>query len=496
MLGYDLWAMAEDRAHAQAAPQLATEEHLMGIIPRSMLWLFTEIETRNVTDFTLSVSYLELYNDLKLFDLLSPTDCTAQPLEIRESKSGEIIIPGLTSRAVSSIEEVLEALWSGAQFRHVAATDMNDYSSRSHTIFVVRLSTPDPARPDTHLKSKLHFVDLAGSEKWKNSQLVSLSAERVKELTSINRSLSALGNCVSALMRRNRSHVPFRDSKLTRLLQDSLGGNTLTVFVVTLSASVKNVEETASTLQFADRAMKVQILATKNTLTSIVEPVDKLKLEIRNLKALLHATLSKSGSDAGGSDALACMESMPLVEKLNTDLQELKEENIRTLQLLKGTQEQLQQAQEESIMHLALLSKVSGGAAAAAGDGDGAAGGGGAGACASVGASSLRQFPEDLKVSILKARGEELERRAQAAENIEEIQEERWSLLMDYHNWLQSQAAVAEGGGGDSGVPAADVYRRVQLMEGSILVQADELRRAKKVFLQVLCSCICLYLSF
>ncbi|CAM9176098.1 unnamed protein product, partial [Ectocarpus fasciculatus] len=254
MLGYDIWAMTDETF---TAPPLATDESMTGIIPRAMVWLFSEICGASKDDVSISISYLELYNDMKLYDLLSPADSPAQSLDIRETKSGEIIVPELTNLHVSSISEVLEALWRGAKFRRVAATDMNDYSSRSHTLFVVYVRM-------SGLSSKLHFVDLAGSEKWKTSQLAKLSVERVKELTSINRSLSALGNCVSALIRKNKTHVPYRDSKLTRLLQDSLGGNTLTLFVVTLSASVKNVEETSSTLQFSDRAMKVQILVTKN----------------------------------------------------------------------------------------------------------------------------------------------------------------------------------------------------------------------------------------
>lgn len=468
MLGYDLWRMADATA---GTLQFAADDTMMGIIPRAMNRIFSEIGSRALTGTVVSVSYMELYNDMKLYDLLSPTESAFQSLDIREAKGGEIVVPSLTKLQVMSMPEVLEALWSGAKLRHVAATDMNDYSSRSHTIFVVNLVMPDPSTPGSQIVAKLNLVDLAGSEKWKSSQLSALTAERVKELTSINRSLSALGNCVSALMRKNRSHVPFRDSKLTRLLQDSLGGNTLTLFVVTLSASVKNIEETASTLQFADRAMKVQILATKNSIPcSGNESTEKLRMEIKNLKALLHAALSKTSECMTSPNAEG---KTSIVEQLHSEVQDLRDENIRVLQILKSTQEQLQYSQEENIRMLSFLERIDCGKEAAPLKG-----------ARVYGEHSLDQFPDDLKTSILQARSEEIDRRLIAAENIEAIQEERWGLLMNYHNWLQSQTTTSSSTQ-DIGIAASDVYKKVQLMEGSILAQADELRRAKKVFLQV-----------
>lgn len=468
MLGYDLWNMVEK---SPGTPTFATDESLLGIIPKSMQWLFAELSTNSFISEVL-VSYIELYNDVKLFDLLSPSASESQQLDIREAKHGEIIIPGLTRLKVSSIADVLDALWSGAKFRHVAATDMNDYSSRSHTVFTVYLSIRNSAEG---VQSKLNLVDLAGSEKWKSSQLAALSAERVKELTCINRSLSALGNCVSALMRKNRSHIPYRDAKLTRLLQDSLGGNTLTLFVVTISASIRNVEETASTLQFADRAMKVQVLVTKNSISSN-ETVDHLKLEIKNLKMLLHSVLAKSGSsDSSSATNIGVGNSSDIIESLNGEVQSLRDENISVLQMLKAAQEQLQSSQEENIRLLEILGSKKFEYSASLKD-----------PLKSKKSQSnlINQFPDEIKLSILQARSEELEHRLQAAENIEAIQEERWGLLLNYHNWLQRQVADNTTGS-EFGVAASDVYKRVELMEGSILVQADELRRAKKNFLQV-----------
>ncbi len=472
MLGYDLWAMA---ASASAVPVIATDDSTVGIIPRASKWMFGQLCDDNFA--SVEVSYIELYNDSKVFDLLRSADAEAECLEIREAKGGDIRIPGLTRVSVKSSKEILDLLWTGAKIRRIAATDMNDYSSRSHTVFVVYFQRKD-STGQVISSSKFSFVDLAGSEKWKSSQLAMLSAERVKELTTINRSLSALGNCVSALMQKNRSHIPYRDSKLTRLLQDSLGGNTLALFVVTLSAAVQNIEETASTLQFADRAMKVQVLVTKSTQLSPAQSVEGLKTEIRNLKALLQSTLQKIGND--GAPAMSNVKT--LGDSINVQIQELQEENMSLLQSLKTAQEELQKSLEENRTLMTIIEQMK---ASSKPSFDIEVEADAAHKELAEAGSGLAGFSESLQFSILAARSNEVEQRLQAAANIEAIQEERWALLMDYHNWLQAQGQSCSVDHGDSGIPASDIFRRVQLMEGSILIQADELRRAKKIFLKV-----------
>ena len=155
-----------------------------------------------------------------------------------------------TIKRVSNATEVFDSLWKGAKNRAVSSTDMNEHSSRSHTIFQVLVETKGMnGLPGT--KAKLNLVDLAGSEKWRPHQLSEFSDTRIMEMTSINQSLSNLGNCVRGLLRPGRNHIPFRNSMLTRLLQDSLGGNAQTGFVVTVSPSELANEETISTLQFA-----------------------------------------------------------------------------------------------------------------------------------------------------------------------------------------------------------------------------------------------------
>jgi len=191
-------------------------------------------------------------------------DLPRRDLEIREGGGSKgIVIPNLTIVDVESLSQAFQVLWVGAKCRSMASTNANEHSSRSHTIFTLYVQC---SNDEKHISSKISLVDLAGSEKWSSSQLAKLHQDRVKESIAINKSLSALGKCVAALSNKNTTgHVPYRDSKLTRYLQDSLGGNSRTLFLVTLNQSYRSIEETVSTLQFADRAMKVQVYATANS---------------------------------------------------------------------------------------------------------------------------------------------------------------------------------------------------------------------------------------
>jgi hypothetical protein len=452
-----------------------------------MMHLFKHLD---MSVCSLTASYLELYNDIKLYDLLRPLDAEPLSLDIRESRRGEILVPDLSEVKVTSLSEVLGVLWAGARVRKVAATDMNEYSSRSHTVFLLRMTRFDPQK-QTIVSSKISFVDLAGSEKWRSSQLALMAPERVRELTSINRSLSALGNCVSALLQKNRSHIPYRDSKLTRLLQDSLGGNTLSLFVVTLSPGIENTEETVSTLQFADRAMKVQIVATKNEIN--IDSSASLKAEIRNLKALVCSLLREKSSgdvdvDAVLARAVAGAGSGELASGIGTK-SSTDEEYLKLMDQYRCCQEQLQIALEENRSLLTILESNYKSDVKHNSDN----------IIADVppppseswditAPSSPVPMSPQLRAQLLDSRAAELDRRERALAQVEAAQEERWALLTDYHSWLQSQARFLETdamAADAAGVPVSDVYRRVQLMEGSVLVQADELRRAKALFIKV-----------
>jgi len=211
------------------------------------------------TTYVVKVSFVELYNE-QLFDLLSSkTRREDTMVDIREDGKG-IKIPGLTEQEVGSVEATMALLEKSSEGRVTAATAMNKVSSRSHAIFTLTMeSKPGPNALNQNITiSKFHLVDLAGSERQKKTKA---DGERLKEGININMGLLALGNVISALGDEKRgpdSHIPYRDSKLTRLLQDSLGGNSHTLMVACVSPADSNLEETISTLRYADRARKIK----------------------------------------------------------------------------------------------------------------------------------------------------------------------------------------------------------------------------------------------
>jgi len=167
-------------------------------------------------------------------------------------------VANLTTVIVNSISDIEKTMKAGYDHRSVAATGMNDESSRSHSIFSVYIETSEENEKfdDTVFKAgKLHLVDLAGSEKQKQTNA---DKERLEEAKKINMSLSSLGNVIKALVDGKSKHIPYRDSKLTRLLQDSLGGNTKTLMIAAVSPSSDAYEETLSTLRYADRAKNIK----------------------------------------------------------------------------------------------------------------------------------------------------------------------------------------------------------------------------------------------
>jgi hypothetical protein len=223
-------------------------------------------------------------------------------LEIREDKVNGVFVPDAVQVQVASLAEVMQVLWKGAVNRAMCATDMNEHSSRSHTIFQVTMeqtvtksvaqrsgsSLGQDLSSSVTKRSKLSLVDLAGSEKWRSHQLTCFTDQRIQEMTSINQSLSNLGNVMRGLLQPGRCHVPYRNSKLTRLLQDSLGGNTKTSFVVTLSPSAVSLEENLSTLQFADRAKRVVVAPTLNERPDSSTVIRRLESEVGRLRRMVN----------------------------------------------------------------------------------------------------------------------------------------------------------------------------------------------------------------
>jgi kinesin family protein 5 len=241
-----------------------------GLIPRISKTIFEEIqESDQFLEFSVKVSFCELYLE-KIRDLLSPK----QNLKISEDKTRGVFIRDLSEFYVASEKEVLNLLRAGNKQREVAGTLMNEESSRSHAMFLVTISQHNTL--DLSVKTgKLFLVDLAGSEKLAKS---AAEGKRLDETKNINKSLSALGNVISALTDGKSAHVPYRDSKLTRVLSESLGGNSKTSLIVTVSSAFSNENETVSTLRFGLRAKAVKNKPVVNKELSLAE----LKLMLNN----------------------------------------------------------------------------------------------------------------------------------------------------------------------------------------------------------------------
>lgn len=245
----------------------------IGIIPRAVKDIFNSIKKSTDAKYSVKISFLEIYKE-EIFDLLS-NNREKDNITVRENFDGGIKIIGLTESLATSLEDTMKLLETGTLTRTTAATAMNFNSSRSHAIFTITL---EQCKNDTDdiIYAKFHFVDLAGSERAKKT---GAQGERLKEGININRGLLALGNVISSLCSES-SHIPYRDSKLTRLLQDSLGGNSHTVMIACISPADFNLDETVNTLRYADRARKIKNKPIIN--------IDSHGAEIAHLKQLVH----------------------------------------------------------------------------------------------------------------------------------------------------------------------------------------------------------------
>ncbi|KAK7151196.1 hypothetical protein R3I93_012208 [Phoxinus phoxinus] len=257
-----------------------------GIIPNSFEHIFTHISRSQNQQYLVRASYLEIYQE-EIRDLL--TKDHTKKLELKESADSGVYIKDLSSFVTKNVKEIEHVMNVGNQTRSVGSTNMNEHSSRSHAIFIITVECSQLG-PDgqNHIRvGKLNLVDLAGSERQTKT---GVQGERLKEATKINLSLSALGNVISALVDGRSSHVPYRDSKLTRLLQDSLGGNAKTIMVATLGPASYNYEETLTTLRYANRAKNI-----KNKPRVNEDPKDALLREFQEEIARLKAQLDKRG---------------------------------------------------------------------------------------------------------------------------------------------------------------------------------------------------------
>uniref|UniRef100_H2VAX9 Kinesin family member 7 n=1 Tax=Takifugu rubripes TaxID=31033 RepID=H2VAX9_TAKRU len=252
---------------------------------------FKLLDENDLTDFSVRVSYLEVYKE-EFKDLLE-VETASKDILIREDK-GNIVLCGVKECEVEGLDEVLSLLESGNTARHTGATQMNPNSSRSHTIFTVymdqrrggsRLYSSASSMGPQVLSSKFHFVDLAGSERILRT---GNTGERLKESIQINSGLLALGNVIGALAdpKRKGSHVPYRDSKITRILKDSLGGNSKTLMIACISPSSSDFDESLNTLNYATRARNIQNRATVNCKRE-PDRVEGLEQQIKALRRAL-----------------------------------------------------------------------------------------------------------------------------------------------------------------------------------------------------------------
>jgi len=266
-----------------------------GIIPRAIEDIFDYIarDSHARSKYLVRVSYLQIYNET-VSDLLKPERTS---LSIREDKKRGVFVEGQSEWVVRTPSEIYSLLERGAQLRATGATKMNDVSSRSHAVFsiIIEHSTIEdeesedgddaPAQRQSITVGKLNLVDLAGSER---VSLTGATGKRLDESKKINQSLSALGNVISALTdTKGRTHIPYRDSKLTRILEDSLGGNCITTVIAMVSPALEAYAESLSTLKFASRAKEVKNTARLNEDLDQKSLLRKYERELRQLRTEL-----------------------------------------------------------------------------------------------------------------------------------------------------------------------------------------------------------------
>lgn len=293
-----------------------------GVIPRAFDHIFETVSVAESTKFLLHASYCEIYNE-EIRDLLGKD--AKQKLDLKEHPEKGVYVNGLTMHPVHNVHDCEKIMQKGWSNRAVGATLMNADSSRSHSIFTINIEmvTEDEAGEEHIRAGKLNLVDLAGSERQAKT---GATGDRLKEATKINLSLSALGNVISALVDGKSKHIPYRDSKLTRLLQDSLGGNTKTLMVACLSPADNNYDETLSTLRYANRAKNIQNKPKINE-----DPKDALlrqyQEEIEKLKAMLMGQIPLPEGGLGNIDASKMQK--PKKDSESSTREELEEEKQR-----------------------------------------------------------------------------------------------------------------------------------------------------------------------
>nr|XP_022300390.1 kinesin-like protein KIF28P isoform X2 [Crassostrea virginica] len=326
-----------------------------GIVPIFCEELFKGVEAKKATageneEYQVTLSMLEIYNE-QVRDLLNPKSIAQKGgLKVRQHPSKGFYVESLVSCPVSSYNDIENKISEGTRNRTVAATNMNATSSRAHTIVAITFvqKTPNETGQSMTRTSVVNLVDLAGSER---AESTGATGDRLKEGSAINQSLSTLGNVISALadlsMGKKKTVVPYRDSVLTKLLQNALGGNSKTIMIAALSPADINFDETLSTLRFADRAKAIKTTATVNE-----SPTDKLIRELREENARLMELLKTGGitleqlsANAGAGGQNPNQE----IEEMKKAMEEELRKNQEEIENMKKTwQERLAEQENEN----------------------------------------------------------------------------------------------------------------------------------------------------
>ncbi|CAN1216067.1 Kinesin-like protein KIN-14R, partial [Linum perenne] len=280
--GYNVCIFAYGQTGTGKTFTMEGPEHNRGVNYRTLEQLFTVARERNDSfTYNISVSVLEVYNE-QIRDLLTTSPNVVGRLEIKQTSEGSHHVPGVVEAKVDNIKDVWRVLQAGSNARAVGSNNVNEHSSRSHCMLCIMVKTKNLMNGEC-TKSKLWLVDLAGSERLAKTDA---QGERLKEAQNINKSLSALGDVIYALATKS-SHIPYRNSKLTHLLQDSLGGDSKTLMFVQISPSEHDLSETLSSLNFATRVRGVELGPARKQLDTS---------EIQRVKALLEKARQESRS--------------------------------------------------------------------------------------------------------------------------------------------------------------------------------------------------------
>ncbi|XP_021365352.1 kinesin-like protein KIF13B isoform X2 [Mizuhopecten yessoensis] len=333
-----------------------------GIIPRICDALFERIAQKDSPDlgFKVEVSYMEIYNE-KVHDLLDPKG-SKQNLKVREHNILGPYVDGLSMLAVASFEDIDNLMNEGNKSRTVAATNMNNESSRSHAVFNIILTQ---TRCDTQTGltgekvSKLSLVDLAGSER---VQKTGAMGDRLREGSNINKSLTTLGLVISALADQNKAKskfVPYRDSVLTWLLKDNLGGNSKTVMIATVSPSADNYEETLSTLRYADRAKRIVNHAVVNEDPN-ARIIRELREEVTQLKQRLTVAQVHPVSTEQGEEEEEAIKNDPDLRDRLEETEKLFKQKTKTWEEKLAETERIHQERHEALEKMGVSVQTSG----------------------------------------------------------------------------------------------------------------------------------------